>query len=182
MRYISKDKIKDTSVSGFWRIAYVFFICAVLGWIWEEAYCLIKHGFWVERGFLFGPYLPIYGLGGMFIFMLHDRWIKNPSLLFVTSIVVAGVLEYVSSWLLEVVFNEKWWDYTGRWLNLHGRIHLVGLIFFGLAGCGAVYFVLPPLLTLVNKMKSRIAINVCAAVLLVFSVDVAVSVIAHLIK
>lgn len=160
----------------FWTVAYVFFICAFVGWIWEEVYCLVKHGFWVERGFLFGPILPIYGLGGIAVYFFKIRLGRSVPLVFVLSALSAGVIEFVGSWLLELIYNRRWWDYSGVPFNLGGRVHLVGLLFFGAAACLVAYFVLPGAIRLLGRIKRRVAIRILGAMLAVFSVDVIVSV------
>ena len=168
---------------GFWRIAYIFFFCAAVGWIWEEIYCLVKHGFWVERGFLFGPILPIYGLGGITIYWLKNKMSDGSLIkLFLLSFLGAGVLEYLSSWLLELIFDKRWWDYTHVSLNLNGRVHFVGLLFFGAFGCILGHFVFPPFERFLEKQNKRVMTVVGAAMLSIFTIDVLASGIYHLVS
>ena len=173
---VDKKTSAVNSIGAFRTAAAVFLLCAVLGWVWEEIYCLIKHGFWVERGFLIGPYLPIYGIGGLLIYMLKSHMKCNPWLLFLTSIGVAGGVEYLGSFALELIYDKRWWDYSGRFLNLNGRVHFFGLLFFGLAGCFAAYVILPPYLRFLGKMNRKATDTVGAALLGIFFSDVAISV------
>ena len=173
---ISKEKEKNKAVlGGFWTAAYVFLFCAFIGWVWEVTYCYVKHGIWVERGFLIGPYLPIYGIGGLLIYLLKTNSKKGPLNLFFTSVGVAGIVEYVASFVLELIYYKRWWDYSGKFLNINGRVYFFGLIFFGIAGCAGAYFVIPAWLRLVCKMKRRTAIIIGSLLLTVFFSDVAIS-------
>lgn len=178
MNFLSKTK-NVRHAEWLVSLAYVFFFCSVAGWIWEEIYCLIKHGFWVERGFLFGPWLPIYGVGGSLLYILWDRAIKDPLRLFLAGVAVAGVVEYFGSLFLELIFGKRWWDYTGIWFNIGGRIHLIGLMFFGIIGCAAVYFVIPPYKRTIEKMRERTRRTLCAVLLWIFSVDLIISAAVH---
>lgn len=177
------DKKANTekSLGAFWSAVAVFLLCAVLGWIWEEIYCLIKHGFWVERGFLIGPYLPIYGIGGLLIYTLKGHMKNSPWVVFITSIGVAGGVEYLGSFVLELVYDKRWWDYSGRFLNLNGRVHFFGLLFFGLAGCFAAYFVLPTYLRFLGKMNRRTVITVGTVLLSIFFSDAAISILLQFV-
>lgn len=119
------------------------FIYSVLGWICEVIYCRIVHGNWTNRGFLSGPYCPIYGFGGLFIILLLSPFISNPILIFLLSILVTTTLEYITSFLMEKIFNAKWWDYSNEFLNINGRVCLATAIPFGILGVLVMYFIHP---------------------------------------
>ena len=103
----------------FWLILYSF-----MGWIWESCYVSIKEKKLVNRGFVTGPVCTIYGVGAMSVYLVlrplqdHGLW------LFLGGIVLATILEYVTSWVMEKLFHTSWWDYSERPFNLHGRICL----------------------------------------------------------
>ncbi len=172
---------KNTTINFFCRLIYIFVICALVGWLWEEAYCYVKHGFWVERGFLFGPWLPIYGLGGMLVYIMREKLVKNPVSLFFSSVLVAGFIEYVGHWLLEAIFDKKWWDYSREKFNINGRIELIRLVFFGLAACIAVYLMIPPFLKLINRGNKYIMSTVAYILFSLLMADVITSGILHFI-
>ena len=110
-----------------WFIAYSF-----LGWAWETIITSIPQRRFVNRGFLNGPYCPIYGAGALlFIFVTNN--IENIPARFILGATIACVLEYVTSWVLELIFHARWWDYVPRRFNLNGRICLEGFLIFGLA-------------------------------------------------
>ena len=177
-----KELSSSKKLNGFCRIVFIFMLCAVIGWIWEEAYCLIKHGFWVERGFLFGPYLPIYGFGGLTVYLIKEKLVKNPFLLFAVSVPVAGVVEYVGHYLLEKLFDQKWWDYTGVFLNINGRVHLTALLLFGVMGCLVAFFVIPPFMKLIAKGNKKIMSIIAYVLFSILMIDTIISSAIHFAK
>ena len=113
------------------------------GWILESAwvaYCSKKV---VDRGFLIGPYCPIYGFGALLIILFLKYFSFNPILLFVITTIVCGLLEYFTSWVMEKVFKARWWDYSDKKVNINGRICLENLIAFGVMGVIVTYFINP---------------------------------------
>ena len=119
---------------SFSTIVLFFFSFAFVGWVWEVFYTLLNEGVLANRGTMFGPWLPIYGVGGLLIIVGLRPLRKNPGLLFMGAFAACGALEYFAAWALETLFHTKWWDYTGYFLNVNGRICLEGLFVFGLAG------------------------------------------------
>lgn len=107
-----------------------FFIYSVVGWIWEVIICSIANKRFVNRGFLNGPYCPIYGAGAILVISLLGG-IENPVLLFVAGAVVTCTLEYITSWAMEKLFHARWWDYSDKFLNINGRVCLLGASAFG---------------------------------------------------
>lgn len=126
-----------------------FVIFSVMGWIYESAFCTIKNGKWQNRGFLYGPVCPIYGVGATAITFIVDQaeahgisdlaWWQIFLIAFFGSI----VLEYVTSYVLEKLFHAYWWDYSDVPLNIHGRVCLPASIGFGIAGLIVVYGIAP---------------------------------------
>ena len=85
--------------------------------------------------------------------------------------VLSGIVEYTTSWYLEYSKGMKWWDYTGYFMNINGRICLEGLLVFGLAGCAAIYIVGPLMDEVLNKIPKKIRQNLCAVLVAVFACD-----------
>lgn len=128
------------------HISYIFMLFlaySFIGWLWETSYCSIRHGRFINRGFLHGPLCPVYGVGGMLIMYLLQPWAHTWIPLFFASMVIVSVVEYVTSWILEVLFHTRWWDYSNEKFNLHGRIFLGGAICFGLMGTLIAHFLHP---------------------------------------
>ena len=121
----------------------LFFVSAVLGWMMEVTAKLIQFHRFINRGFLIGPYCPIYGVGSVLITALLSRYSKDPVTVFIMAMVVCGTLEYLTSYLMEKLFHARWWDYSQRRFNLNGRVCANTLIPFGLLGLVMVYFLKP---------------------------------------
>lgn len=150
----------------------LFFISfAFIGWFWEVFYHFINHGTFVNRGTMHGPWLPIYGWGGVLILFLLKKFRDRPFKLFITSTILCGIIEYGTAWYLETFNNLKYWDYTGYFLNLHGRICLEGLLLFGIGGCGFVYLLAPLLDNIYKNIKPKIKTTLCITIILLYSID-----------
>ena len=119
-----------------------FAIYSIIGWILEVLYTLITKRKFVNRGFLIGPYCPIYGSGLLIILFLYDIEIHF-IFKFLIIAVLCSVLEYITSYIMEKIFNARWWDYTNDILNINGRVCLETFIEFGLAGTLGLYFLHP---------------------------------------
>lgn len=120
-----------------------FFLYSFIGWLIETIICSIYQKRLVYRGFLLGPYCPIYGFIASFITVLTYKYVDWPVLVYIFSFLSATVGEYVISFILEKAFHMTWWDYTNYKINLHGRVALVPSLFWGLLGLVLVYVVNP---------------------------------------
>ncbi len=149
----------------------LFFTFAMIGWIWEVFYHLVNHGVFVNRGTMHGPWLPIYGFGGIMILFFLKRFREKPFQLFLSSFILCGIVEYTTAWYLETFKHLKYWDYTGYFLNIDGRICLEGLLLFGLGGCAFTYFLAPILDNIYKKINSKIKTAICIILLTVFISD-----------
>ncbi len=124
-------------------LIFLFLAFAFIGYAWEVLYHLVGTGTFVNRGTLHGPWLPIYGFGGAGVVVLLQRFVDKPVQLFFMAVAVCGTLEYTTAWFLETFLHTKWWDYTGYFLNLQGRICLEGLLLFGVGCMFGVYLLAP---------------------------------------
>ena len=155
-----------------WSVILLFFAFSFMGWVWEVSLHLITDGVFVNRGVLHGPWLPIYGTGGVMILAVLNKFREKPLVELLLTIVLCGCVEYFTSWFLEITHNgEKWWDYSGYFLNLNGRICAEGLLVFGLGGMAIVYVAAPLLDDLIRKIPYKILIPVCITLLAVFGAD-----------
>lgn len=121
-----------------------FFIYAFLGWCCEVCFAAAKTGKFVNRGFLNGPLCPIYGFGVVIVAALLAPVKENVFLLFFASVLLTSALEWVTGFVLEKVFHQKWWDYTGMPFNLNGYICLLFSLLWGLA-CLLIMDVIHPM-------------------------------------
>ena len=128
----------------------IFFVYAFLGWLMEVMIGIITTKKFVNRGFLIGPYCPVYGIGVCLLTVSLNKYINDIPVLFLMSIFICGSLEYFTSYIMEKVFKARWWDYHNRKFNINGRICLETLIPFGIIGVLLIKFVNPLLLQLLN--------------------------------
>ena len=150
----------------------IFFVFCVIGWVWEVSLHLVADGTFVNRGMLHGPWIPIYGAGSLLILTLLYRLRKKPILEFTAIVILAGIIEYMTSYYTEELFSgKKWWDYQGYFLNLDGRICAEGLLTFGIGGMILVYLIAPMLDNYLRKMKTQIAVPICVILLSLFMID-----------
>lgn len=144
----------------------MFFIYAVLGWLIEVGNCLIHNHKFINRGFLIGPYCPIYGVGGVAITLFLNQYYEKPITLFIMAVVLCAVLEYITSYIMEKLFKARWWDYSKKKYNINGRICLETMLPFGLLGCFIVY-VSNPFIYKLFALLSPTVTNVIAIILFI---------------
>lgn len=115
---------------------------STIGWVYECIVESIRQKKIVNRGFLNGPYIPIYGFGAL-IDIIVLGWCRDPVLLFLLSAFLCCTLEYITSVVMEKLFNARWWDYYDFKFNLNGRICLLGAFAFGTLSLLLVKFIHP---------------------------------------
>lgn len=130
---------------NFYELVWIFIIYAFLGWCTEVSYAALDRGIFVNRGFLNGPYCPIYGFGVVIVVTILTPLQDNLLLLFFGSFLLTSVLEYITGFLLEKVFHDRWWDYSNKPFNLHGYVCLKFSIYWGLA-CTFIMKVIHPII------------------------------------
>ena len=153
----------------------LFMVYSVAGWIMEVTCKSFEAKKFINRGFMIGPYCPIYGWGAIFITILLKRYISDWIVLFFMSMITCGILEYLTSYVMEKLFHARWWDYSRRKYNINGRICLETLVPFGLLGLTIMYITNPIILNALQSIPDNI-LNVIAIVLFVmFTIDGIVS-------
>ena len=140
-------------------------IYSIIGWVYESTICSIGHRKLINRGFLNGPYCPIYGTGAVLVLLVLGR-IQNPVLLFFAGALVTCSLEYLTSWLMEKLFHARWWDYSKRKFNIGGRVCLIGAVVFG-AFSVVLVLVLHPFVKSLTDRLTDAAFNWICAILFV---------------
>lgn len=141
-----------------WLVFY-----GVVGWLYESFICSVDARKWINRGFLNGPYCPIYGFGAVFDILLLGH-IQNPVALFFLGVVVTCSLEYLTSYLMEKLFHARWWDYSERKFNINGRVCLLGAVVFGLFSVVLIK-VIHPIVVYYTELLPAWAIHCLAAFL-----------------
>lgn len=154
------------------EIYFLLFISyAFLGWCMEVICKLIEKGKFINRGFLIGPYCPIYGWGAIAITLLLKKYTYDVLVLFVMSTIICSIIEYFTSYFMEKRYHARWWDYSNKKFNINGRICLETLIPFGILGVIIMYVTNPWLLNIYEKIPA-IYLHVITAILaIIFLVD-----------
>ncbi len=151
-----------------WFIVYSF-----LGWLYESTYCSIKERKWINRGFLNGPLCPVYGTGAILVILILGN-VENTVSLFLSSAVLTCTLEYLTSYVMEKLFDARWWDYSDSKFNLNGRVCLAGALAFGSFSVLLIKLLHPfvvritnPIPTFMYHIISLVCIVICSADLVV---------------
>lgn len=155
-----------------------FYIYCFMGWIWESIVLpLVRKQSPYNRGFLNGPWIPIYGFGAMLVIGLFDiRHIKYPiHVLFLSGGVVACLLEYLTSFIMEKLFHRRWWDYSQKAFNINGRVCLEGFLCFGLFSVVAVNYVQPFFTKQLLKVDENILFIISGILSIGFIIDTIMS-------
>lgn len=153
----------------------LFLIYSFIGWIVEVSAFLIQDHKFVNRGFLIGPVVPIYGTGGILITILLTKYQSDPIVLFCMAVIVCSILEYLTSYIMEKIFKTRWWDYSNKKFNINGRTCLSNLIVFGIMGLVMVYLINPFLINILNKIDPILLKCVVSILMVLFVIDFFVS-------
>ncbi len=153
----------------------IFVLISVIGFFWETFCHFFQTGVFVKRGTLHGPWLPIYGGGCVALLVLLKKWRDNPFIYFIFSMIICGIIEYLTSIYLELVHHMSWWSYNGFFLNLNGRICLEGLIIFGIGGVFATYILAPLLSNFLDKINNKTKWLICIILISLLAFDFCIS-------
>ena len=154
----------------------LFLIYSCMGWIMEVINSIIMQKKFVNRGFLIGPYCPIYGCGAILITLLLNKYLDNPATLFIMAVLLCGTLEYLISYIMEKIFHLRWWDYSKDKFNINGRVCLRTVIPFGILGMMIMYITNP---FFMDKLKMLSYINlsiIVYSIMLIFWSDFIISI------
>lgn len=161
----------------FYQIFYIFILYSVIGWIYESCYVSAKKKAWVNRGFLNGPLLPIYGSGALLIYLVFWNVREELFLVFLGGAILATVLEYITSYLMELAFHIRWWDYSHYRFNVNGRICLLASLFWGVMAIVLLNFIQPGIFVIIEIIPRKLGEILGYVIILLFLVDIIVTVI-----
>ena len=156
----------------------LFLIYSFLGWCVEVVFVAVTSGRVVNRGFLNGPVCPIYGFGMLSVLILLEPVSDSLPALFFGGMALCSGVELIGGWLLQKVFDARWWDYSGKPLNLGGYICLGYSILWGLAVVFALRLIHPPILAVVEHLPPRLELALEIVLYALFAADMTVTVIA----
>lgn len=161
---------------NFYELVWIFIIYAFIGWCTEVSYAALDTGKFVNRGFLNGPYCPIYGCGVVIVVAILTPLRESLLILFIGSLVLTTALEFVTGYILEKVFHNKWWDYSDKPFNVKGYICLKFSILWGLA-CTFIMDVLHPLIyKAITWIPFILGVILLSVLMCVFLVDCCITV------
>lgn len=161
----------------FTHYTLTFVLYSFIGYLCEVAYCSIGQRHLVNRGFLYGPWLPIYGFGGLIVDIFLVPISHYPILVFIAAIVLTSIVEYIGSWGLEKIFSIKLWDYSNHKFNINGRVCLLNSSLFGLMSMILVYGAYPWVQKLFSIIPLVVAECLSDVLVILFTVDLTLSVI-----
>lgn len=166
-------------ISGvsFFDILVYFILYSIVGYMLEVIYAALVLGKFVNRGFLNGPWCPIYGFGMVIVALTLKPVSSSLIALFIGSVLVTSIIEFVTGFVLEKVFKQKWWDYTDEPFNLGGYICLKFSLIWGIACVFVVKLVLPFTDLISSALHNTVGIIVMFALLLLMLADLAATVV-----
>ncbi|MCI8900313.1 MAG: putative ABC transporter permease [Lachnospiraceae bacterium] len=149
---------------------FFFYFYCFLGWIWETCYVSVLKAKWVNRGFMRGPFLPIYGSGAIVVLIFTLPFRTNPGLVFVVGMASATILEYFTGAAMEQMFHVRYWDYSNQRLNLNGHICVTSSLAWGMFSVILTLYGHTP----VERLVSCMNINVLEAIVFVLTVYISI--------
>ena len=162
--------------SSLYEVLWIFVIYAFVGWCTEVAYAGLNSGVFVNRGFLNGPYCPIYGTGVLIVVAVLTPLKGNLLLLFAGSVLLTTVLEYITGFVLEKAFGNKWWDYSDIPFNIQGYVCLKFSIFWGLGCMFIMNTVHPVVFKFIQWIPKKLGSFLLVIMMTAFFIDVCVTV------
>ncbi|MDE6920201.1 MAG: putative ABC transporter permease [Lachnospiraceae bacterium] len=149
---------------------FFFYFYCFLGWIWETCYVSVLKAKWVNRGFMRGPFLPIYGSGAIVVLIFTLPFRTSPGLVFVVGMVSATILEYFTGVAMEQMFHVRYWDYSNQRLNLNGHICVTSSLAWGMFSVILTLYGHTP----VERLVSRMSINTLEVIVFVLTVYISI--------
>lgn len=181
-----KDKLvvaaegrKNGKSFSFFEMVYIFAICSVIGYFVEVGYCYLIVGKIVSRGILYGPYCPIYGFGGVIMYLLFYNLKREKQYItyaFFTASIVLGAFELLCGLGFKYIFNIEMWNYDGKFLEILHYTTVPILIGWGILGTIYVFFIQPILLKIISFLPKHLEKRFAIIILCIFIGDFAMSV------
>ncbi|OPJ62416.1 hypothetical protein CLORY_17850 [Clostridium oryzae] len=160
------------SNTTYYYLFLYFIIYSFAGWVLEVIYCYSVNRRLVNRGFLYGPVCPIYGVAAVIVIIVLSPFSNNYILLFGGGLILSSLLEFITGFVLEHFFKARWWDYTDNKFNIMGYVCLKFSIFWAIITVIFIKFIYPPVDRFVHLLPHsflEISYNV---LLIVFVVDI----------
>lgn len=155
---------------------WFFIIYAFLGWCLEIIYHVVKVGNFSNRGFLNGPICPIYGFGMLTLIYFLEPIKDNIFILFIGTVILTTFLEFITGFVLEKVFNNKWWDYSDMPFNIKGYICVAFSLLWGLAGVFMISIIHKPISIIVQLLNNVIGNTILIILIIYLAIDFLITV------
>lgn len=153
----------------------MFWLFSFCGWLIETIGMSFVNKKIVSRGFLIGPYCPVYGVGALAMMLFLKKYLDDPITLFFMAVIITSFVEYMTSYIMEKIFKARWWDYTNNKFNLNGRVCLTNSLGFGVLGLLLLYIIEPFLKNALSSLSPWLMMSIATILLIVFIIDFIVS-------
>lgn len=164
----------------FYHFVWYFYIFSFIGWCAEVAYAAVVTKKFVNRGFLLGPFCPIYGFGVGLIYLLSVPFSKNLLVLWVGSVLVTSGIELITGFAMDKLFHNKWWDYSDFPLNIGGYICVPFSLLWGFACVAVVKLVFPITDKLIDMIPYSVGILLAILLGIILAADAVLSILTAL--
>ena len=166
----------------FSKIILFFFFFSIIGWLWEVFYFIVIKGQFVNRGFLRGPWLPIYGFACALLILFTKskklrKLLNSPMLTFIFITIFCTILEYITSYVIEKYTGIRYWDYSKLFMNINGRVCLRNSVFFGVGGSLCIYIIGPSFARNVEKIPKKVRYFLICMLITIMILDFSYSII-----
>ena len=162
---------------SFCRLFILFIIYSMIGYVTELIYCSIEsRKIILNRGFFIGPYLPIYGVCCILMNFFLEKYNNDVVALFIMSVVLCSIIEFVTSYILEKIYKVRWWDYSNMKFNFEGRICLLNSCLFGVGGVFLIHIINPIIYPLIDKLSYSMIIIIGIILIFIFITDLYLSI------
>lgn len=165
-------KIFNYLKNNFYKLSFYFFVFSFLGYLFEISKHFVLYHVFVNRGTYYGPILPIYGLCVVIGVVVLSKFKNKPFRLFIFSGLLCNIIEFILSYIAELIFHLRWWDYTKYPLNIDGRICLYSFLLFGLFGVIIIKYILPLFEAFYKKFNKKLFKIMLIICYLIFLIDV----------
>ena len=173
MKLFKKEKLSKRNV--FNLLVLVMIIGGITGFIYEEIFYYFDLGQLVKRGSTYGPWIPIYAFGSVFITLITYRYKEKPLVVFLLSVAITGVLEYLTGMFFYEVLGTRLWDYNVEILNygnIKGYVCLRSVLLFGFAGLFLIYYIVPRIIKVIKKADQKVLNRTCNILIVLFGIDI----------
>jgi uncharacterized membrane protein len=163
-------------MNNFWILFLVFTVYSFLGWLTESIFCSVPVGKFINRGFLIGPFCPVYGLGGVLVVSILTQFQHDVIALYLAGVILTSLLEYLTGFALEKIFHTTYWDYSSHRFNLRGRVCLQNSLLFGVMCVVGMLYIHPALMRFLNLIPAMILPFISIGFMVYFICDAVVTI------